>query len=330
MFDLGDRSADVLPITAETLTERLGLSSMGETLQFGARQGACVAPTTTAELAQTLLAHPEATIVAGATDVGLWVTKSLKELKSTVHVGAIAEMRRISETADALTIGGAATFADAQPALARLYPDFGELIRRIGGEQVRTVGTIGGNIANGSPIGDSPPALIAIGASIILRRGDERRRIAIEDFFIAYGRQDRRPSEFVEAISLPKPTPNAHFRAYKISKRFDQDISALCGAFLVELSGGVATRVRIAFGGMAGTPKRAAAAEAALLGRPWTLETVEAAMAALRTDYAPLSDWRASSAYRLTVAANLLLKFFSETTGAAGTRLVGQGRLVHA
>jgi len=163
--------------------------------------------------------------------------------------------------------------------LGRLYPDLGELLRRIGGVQVRNAGTLGGNIGNGSPIGDSPPALIAIGATLTLRLGDVRRAVPLEDYFIAYGKQDRRPGEFIETITVPKPTPGAAFRAYKISKRFDQDISALCGAFLIELADGVVVRIRIAFGGMAGTPKRAAGAEAALLGKDWTLANVTTAMA---------------------------------------------------
>jgi xanthine dehydrogenase small subunit len=331
MYDLGGRTADDLRLSAAALRDRLGLAEDHDTLVLHPEGARCVVPTTIAELAETLLSHPGATIVAGATDVGLWVTKSLKRLPVTVQIGAIAEMRRVDETGESLEIGGAASFAEAGPALARLYPDFGELIRRIGGQQVRNVGTIGGNIANGSPIGDSPPALIAIGATLILRRGNVRRAMPIENLFIAYGEQDRLPGEFVERISVPKPAPGTEFRAYKISKRFDQDISALCGAFLIVLDRGTVTRARIAYGGMAGTPKRAAAAEAALTGQAWTRSTVEAAMAALDGDFTPLDDWRASSAYRRRVAANLLLKFFIEIS-AAGTdlRLVGEGSVVHA
>jgi xanthine dehydrogenase small subunit len=236
----------------------------------------------------------------------------------------------VIETADSVEIGGGVTFTDAAPALERLYPDLGELIRRIGGFQVRNAGTIGGNIGNGSPIGDTPPALIAIGAILTLRRGGERRTLPLEDFFIEYGKQDRLPGEFIETIAVPKPTPNTLFRAYKISKRFDQDISALCGAYLMELTDGVVTRVRIAFGGMAGTPCRAIGAEAALIGKGWTLENATAAVEALREEYKPLTDWRASAEYRSTVAANLLMKFYLETANEAELRLVGRGRMAHA
>jgi xanthine dehydrogenase small subunit len=329
MGELGDRASDG-PLTATAqLAEFVGPNS-SETLIIAQNGRRFIAPSTVDALADILLETPDATIVAGATDVGLWVTKQMRVLRDVVYVGGIPELRRIVETGDGLEIGGAATYVEAVAALARLYPDFGELIRRIGGLQVRTVGTIGGNIANGSPIGDSPPALIAIGATLVLRRGAERREMPLEDFYIAYGKQDRLPGEFVERVFVPKPRPGAMFRVYKISKRFDQDISALCGAFLVETNAaGIVSRVRIAFGGMAGTPKRAERAEAALLGRPWTVETARTAAAALRDDYTPLSDWRASADYRSMVAGNLLLKFFAETAGIE-TRLVGAGRVVHA
>ena len=290
-----------------------------------------LAPATVQQMAQALLDHPDAVIVAGATDVGLWVTKFQRVLGTVIYTGRVRELRRIEETGEGLEIGAAVTYTEAAPAIARLYPDFGELIRRIGALQVRNVGTIGGNIANGSPIGDSPPALIAVGATLVLRRGAERRSMPIEDFFIEYGKQDRRPGEFVEKILLPRPTPGARFRAYKISKRLDQDISALCGAFLVRVEDGAVVEARLAYGGMAGTPKRAAAAETALIGQPWTEATVRAAMAALAQDFTPLTDWRASAGYRARVAANLLMKLYVETTDtAAETRLVGDRSLAHA
>jgi xanthine dehydrogenase small subunit len=328
MYALGDRAADPLVLTAAELTKRLGKPDC-ETLIVEKDGRRFIAPATGDALAEALLANPDAIIVSGATDVGLWVTKALRVLGTVVYPAHVPEMRTITETADTLEIGGAVTFAEAEPALGALYPDFGELLRRLGGFQVRNVGTLGGNIGNGSPIGDSPPALIAIGATLTLRRGGERRTLPIEDFYIAYGKQDRRPGEYIERITVPKAAPGTTFGVYKISKRFDQDISALCGAFLVELKEGIVSRARIAFGGMAGTPKRATGAEAALLGQPWTLATVTAAMDALKADYAPLTDWRASADYRRTVAANLLLKFFHEHAGAE-LRLVGRGKVAHA
>ncbi len=289
------------------------------------------APATVEALADLLLEHPNARIVAGATDVGLWVTKELRVLDRVIDIGRVRELQTIEDTGDALAIGAGVTYTDAMPALARLYPDIGEVFRRLGGEQVRNVGTIGGNIANGSPIGDSPPMLIALGARLVLRKGQERRQMPLEDFFIDYGKQDRRPSEFVETILLPKPAPGVRFRAYKIAKRFDQDISAVLGAFALTLEGGKVVAARIAYGGMAATPRRAPRAEAALTGQPWNEATLEAAMAALPEDFTPITDWRASAGYRAKVAANLLRRLFIETTDdAAETRLVGDRRLAHA
>jgi xanthine dehydrogenase small subunit len=193
------------------------------------------------------------------------------------------------------------------------------------------MGTLGGNIANGSPIGDSLPALIALDATLVLRRGNERRRLALEDFFVEYGKQDRRPGEFIEKILVPKLPDGAEFRCYKISKRFDQDISAVCGAFRITVIGGVVRDVRIAFGGMAGTPRRAARAEAALSDKPWSRSTVTDGMTALDEEFTPLTDWRASALYRRTAARNLLLKVFIESASVApATRLVGAGKVAYA
>lgn len=289
------------------------------------------APATADALAGILAQHPDATIVAGATDVGLWVTKQHRTLAPVVYVGRVRELQRIEETAGGLEIGAGVTYSDAWDAIKKHYPDFGELIRRIGSTQVRNAGTIGGNIANGSPIGDTPPALIAAGATLVLRKGQDSREIPLDDFFIEYGKQDRQPGEFVEKVKLPLPKPTAKFRSYKISKRFDQDISAVCGAFMAEIDNDTVRDVRICFGGMAGTPQRAVTVEAALKGQPWTEATVEKAMAALRRDYTPMTDMRASDSYRSLVAGKLLYKFYIETTDdRAETRLVGDRRLAHA
>ncbi|PWC37432.1 xanthine dehydrogenase small subunit [Azospirillum sp. TSO35-2] len=331
MYDIGDRGADRFADGAAVAARLMALRDE-ETLSVGAQGRRFIAPATVPQLAQLLLDNPDATIVAGATDVGLWVTKFQRVLATVLYTGRVRALRRIEDAGDALMIGASVTYSEAAGPIAALYPDFGELIRRIGAEQVRNMGTIGGNIANGSPIGDTPPALIACGARLRLRRGDETRELPLEDYFIAYGQQDRRPGEFVEAVILPKPTAEVRFRAYKIAKRFDQDISAVCGAFRLTLDGdGRVADIRIAFGGMAGTPKRAAGAEAMLLGRHWTEETVRQAMEALTADFAPLSDWRASAGYRSMVAANLLMKLYVETSDpAADTRLVGDRRLAHA
>ncbi|HMG47975.1 MAG TPA: xanthine dehydrogenase small subunit [Allosphingosinicella sp.] len=263
-------------------------------------------PASADELADLLLAHPETRIVAGATDVGLWVTKGLEDLGPTVFIGDIADLRHIEESPDGLTIGAAVRYSEAKDALSRLHPDLGELVRRIGGLQVRNAGTIGGNIANGSPIGDMPPALIALGAELVLRRGSERRSLPLERFFLSYGKQDREPGEFVESVRIPRPAPDTLIRIVKLSKRFDSDISSLCGAFAIRLEEGHVAEARIAFGGMAGIPERARTCEAALIGKPWSEEVIETAAQAIAEDYQPLSDLRGSAEYRLTAAANLV------------------------
>jgi xanthine dehydrogenase small subunit len=271
------------------------------------------APDTLDEVADWFAANPEGTLIAGATDIGLWVTKQQRDLGETLFLHRCADLQQIEDMGDHLRVGAGVTMAQLHPVLAEHHPSYGEMVRRYGSEQVRQAATIGGNIANGSPIGDNPPALIALGARLHLRQGAARREMAIEDFFIAYGQQDRRPGELVEAVSFAKEA--AGLRCYKLSKRFDQDISAVCGCFNVELRGGVVTSARIAFGGMAGTPMRASQAEAALLGAAWTADTVERAAQAMAQDFTPLTDMRASAEYRMRTAQNMMRRYFAEMSG---------------
>lgn len=267
------------------------------------------------ELADWYLANPDATLIAGATDVGLWVTKQLRDLAPVAFLNGIADLKSIEARGGQMHVGACVTIAALRAAVADRLPSFGELLRRYASEQVRNAATIGGNIANGSPIGDGPPALIALGATLHLRRGDEMRSMPLEDFFLDYRKQDRRPSEFVAGLSFPDTAPT--LRCYKISKRFDQDISAVCGCFNVTLENGRVTAARIAFGGMAGVPKRAALAEAALFGQDWTEATVAAAAEAMAGDFTPLTDMRASASYRMQVAQNLLRRYFHDLQGTA-------------
>ena len=270
-------------------------------------------PQSTDALAQLYAAKPEARLVAGATDLGLWVTKGLRDLGEMIFLDGCDDMKQITLTDQEIRLGAMVDMNRMREAIAPLHPSYGEMIRRFASQQVRAAATLGGNIANGSPIGDNPPALIALGARLHLRQGDSRRDIAIEDFFIDYGKQDRRPGEFVEAVSIPRQPDR--LRVYKLSKRFDQDISAVLGAFNVTVSGGLVTAARIAFGGLAATPKRANALEAALTGKPWNEASVTTAMAALAQDFTPLSDMRASAEYRLETAKNMLARYFDDLNG---------------
>jgi len=274
------------------------------------------APRSADELAAVLEANPDATVLAGGTDVGLWVTKQQRDLPTVVSLNDAADLRAIDDLGGAVRIGAAVRYADAHATLAALSPEYDELLRRLGGLQVRNLGTVCGNIANGSPIGDMPPALIAAGATLVLRKGATRRELPLEAYFLAYGKQDRRPGEFVEAVIVPKVPTGRIFKIAKLSKRFDQDISAVCMGLSVGVEAGQVTDARIAFGGMAATPKRATAAEAALTGQPWTAETVEAAAQALAQDFTPITDMRASAEYRLDAARNLLRRAFRESAGA--------------
>lgn len=282
-----------------------------------ARPDGWVGPRSSDELAAWYLDHPDATLVAGATDVGLWVTKGLRDLGPVAFLAGCEDLTRIEVGPDAVRIGAMATVEAAREVLGPLHPHFGELMRRYGSVQVRHAATLGGNVANGSPIGDGPPALIALGARLHLRRGDERRAMALEDFFLDYGRQDRRGGEFVEAIEVPRQAEGegSRLRCHKLSKRFDQDISAVCLGARVIVEGGRVSEARLAFGGLAGTPARARAAEAALTGRPWDEAAALAAADALGRDVAPISDMRASAEYRLEAARGLILRLWLEDAG---------------
>ena len=265
------------------------------------------------QLATLYTAHPDATLVAGATDVGLWVTKALRVLDPVIFLAGCEDLKTVETGDESIRFGAMVDMNRVRDTLAPIYPSYAELIRRYGSVQVRNAATIGGNIANGSPIGDNPPALIALGATLHLRKGETRRSLPIEEFFIDYGKQARDPGEFVEAVSLPRGADS--LRCYKLSKRFDQDISAVCGCFNVTVANGVVTGARIAFGGMAGIPKRAAHVEAALIGKPWDKDSVAAALPAFAKDFDPLSDMRASADYRLASAGNMLLRYFAELSG---------------
>jgi xanthine dehydrogenase small subunit len=311
--------------SAGEAARQLAALSDGEDLFIGDDRSFVAAPASGESLAKLATDHSTATIVAGATDVGLWITKQLRDLPKIIHVGRVAELHAIEDNSHSLSLGAAVTYVGAEAHLARLDPDIGEVLRRIGSTQVRASGTVGGNIANGSPIGDTPPMLIALGATLHLRYCDKLRSLPLEDFFIAYGKQDRTPGEVVWRIDIPKLNGNDRFRAYKISKRFDQDISAVMAAFKFVLDGRSITSARIAFGGMAATPKRAREAEAALRGigldEPIAWLT---AIEALASDFQPIADMRASAKYRMDVAKNLLRKALLEVAGGYGaTRVTG-------
>ncbi|HTN62208.1 MAG TPA: xanthine dehydrogenase small subunit [Devosia sp.] len=314
----GAPEADPLHAERTAMIQRLKTLNDGARVEIGEQ---IIVPATLDDFATVYAANPKATIVAGSTDVGLWVTKFMRDISPVIFIGHLSELKRIAENDSEIRYYAGVSYSEAMPTLTTYFPQLAELWDRIAGEQIRNMGTIGGNIANGSPIGDTPPPLIALGAKLHLRRGEHRREIKLEDYFLAYGKQDRQPGEFVESVTIPHLPTGEKFATYKISKRREEDISALCGAFRVFINdAGTVGMARIAFGGMAATPKRAKAVEAVLVGKPWTLATIDAAAAAFAEDYQPISDMRASADYRLMVAQNLLRRFFLETTGQ-GARL---------
>jgi xanthine dehydrogenase small subunit len=286
-------------------------------------------PTTLAELLQWRAAYPKAQIVAGCTDVGLWVTKMHKRFDRVLDVTATRELRRIETYPHHLAIGAAVNLTDAFAALVKERPQLKTFARRFAGLPVRNSGTLGGNVANGSPIGDSMPMLIALGASVVLmrwkktREGGEitHRELRLEDLYTGYRTNVMRPDEVLAWIKVPRPVPAEQFSVYKISKRFDDDISAVCLAVQMTVKSGVVQQVSIGAGGVAATPVRARQTEAALLGHPWTADTVMSATAALRAEFQPISDMRASAAYRQTVLGNLLQRFWLESQGMQAINL---------
>ena len=283
-------------------------------------------PANTHTLLSLAAQHPDATLVSGCTDVGLWITKQLRTLPKIIHLNNVRDLHEMSSTATSLSLGAAITYAEAEQHLSAIDPDVAEVLRRLGSKQVRASGTIGGNIANGSPIGDMPPLLIALAATVTLRAQNAERTMPLENFFLAYGKQDRAPGELVWRIDIPKLQKAEVFRAYKITKRFDQDISAVMAAFRFTLASRRIESARIAFGGLAAIPKRAALTEKAMIGLSIDdTSSCQSVVQTLARDFQPISDMRASAAYRIETAAALLTKALTEIAGAASdlTRITG-------
>ncbi|HZZ09256.1 MAG TPA: xanthine dehydrogenase small subunit [Paraburkholderia sp.] len=306
----------------EALAAQLHALQRGDTFEYRApdTRGAAFgsptfhAPVTLDAFAQLRAAHPQARLLAGSTDVGLWVTKQFRDLGDILYIGNVAELKTISRDAQTLTIGAAATLQDAYAALAADYPELAEMWTRFASLPIRNAGTLGGNVANGSPIGDSMPALLALGADVVLRHGAQTRTLPLDAFYLGYQKTALVAGEFVAALRVPRPVGKLRFRTYKVSKRYDQDISAVCAAFALNIGeDGTIETARVAFGGLAATPVRAAQTEAALTGARWDEATARRAMNALTADYQPLTDMRASSNYRLKVARNLLWRFHLES-----------------
>ncbi|MCB1756392.1 MAG: xanthine dehydrogenase small subunit [Gammaproteobacteria bacterium] len=308
MFELPAVSADF-----NDLAERLKALQRRDTLALNNPDCRYFAPKSLVQLTALRREYPEATILAGGTDVGLWVNKQFRRLDPLIYLGEVPELREIVCRDGVLRIGAAVSLSEAYRNISAHYPEMDDMWERFASQPIRNAGTLGGNVANGSPIGDSMPALIALGAEVVLCSSDGQRRLPLEDLYIGYMKKSMREDEIVETIVLPLPSPGLAFRCYKLSKRHDSDISSVFGAFAITLNGDKVAKIRIAFGGMAATPKRAVHAEQTMLGKAWDETTVRQAMQALDKDYQPLSDMRASAGNRRQSAQNLLYRFFLET-----------------
>jgi len=327
ILDAGQRMFDLPPVRLDTrpVVDALRALDQAGSLAYeapnpavrvdgAARRDRFWGPRDLDEFAALREQHPQARLLAGSTDIGLWVNKQFRDLGDILYIGNVDALRRIERRdGNVLRIGAAATLEDAWATLTAHVPALHDMWLRFSSLPVRNAGTLGGSIANGSPIGDSAPVLMALGTDVVLRRGATRRTLRLEDFYLDYMKNALQPGEFIEALDVTLPDAATAVRAYKLSKRFDSDISAVAAGLGLECVDGQVRAARLAFGGMAAIVKRAANAEAALVGQPWSEATVEAAMAALETDFTPLTDLRASAAYRMRVARNLLRRFWLET-----------------
>lgn len=316
-YALGDPAGDPLRANEPLWRARLAALADADTLLVEGGGGArLVAPATLEETLDLLAERPDALLLAGGTDIGLWITKELRRPALLLWLGRVAGLDRIEEDAPGLRLGATVTWREAGPALRRLAPGLGSLVDRFAGEQIRAAATVVGNLANASPVGDGPPALLALDARLVLRRRDRRRELPLAEFYRSYRQTALAPGEFVEAVRIPRPTPGTRFRFEKVSKRRDQDIATVSAGIALAVENGRVALVRLAFGGMAAIPARARAAEAELAAALWDEATIERAAAALARDFEPISDHRGSAAYRRTVAANLLRRFWLEGRGA--------------
>ncbi len=297
--------------STETIRQLREINSI-TTTELNDGQHRAFSPASVDELAQLLQDHPQAQLLAGGTDLALAVTQQLKNIDTLIYVGQVRELLHTSESDHSLTVGAAVPYSEFCHRLTLEHPEFGAMIERLGSLQIRNQGTLGGNIGNASPIGDTPPVLIALDASLTLRQGEQTRTLPVEDYFIDYKVTAQRPGEFIQSVEIPKARAGHHLKVYKVSKRIDDDISAVLGAFHLCIENGRIKTARIAYGGMAAIPKRASHCEAALLDQPWNRTTIDQAMAALERDFTPLTDVRASKHYRMQVAKNLLHKCYLE------------------
>lgn len=313
LYAPASNNADLASAQEQDMIERLNALQRKQGLELKWGDSLYFAPASTEELADIYTQNPDACILSGGTDVGIWVTKQLRELPVVIYLGNVAGLNQITKGESAIEIGAAVSLTDAFNALSQEFPEFDEMFRRFASVPVRNAGTLVGNVANGSPIGDSMPALISVGARVKLRKGSKTRELAMQDLYLDYMKNAMETGEFIESVIVPRRDESLQIRCYKLCKRFDQDISAVCAAFALRLKGDRIDDINITFGGMAAIPKRATNTENLLKGKIWDEDTLVVAMETLKLEFSPLSDMRASAAYRQQTASNLLYRFYLET-----------------
>ncbi|WP_459728589.1 xanthine dehydrogenase small subunit [Pseudomonas sp. MHK4] len=315
ILDAGEQMFELAPVRFErgALQVKLEALKRNEMLVYEHEGRRFFAPRDLQELVWLRANYPGALLLAGCTDIGLWTTKQFRDIGDIIFIGTVPQLKRIEHDQEFLRVGCGVSLTDSFAAIVALYPQLKELWERFASKPIRNAGTLGGNVANGSPIGDSMPALVALGARVVMHGPGGSRTLALEDLYTGYMRKDMHADELVEALLIPLPEAGWQMRTYKLSKRFDSDISAVCAAFSIRLDAGRVVDCRVAYGGMAATVKRASHCERQLVGKSWTDDTLEQAQAALDEDYQPLSDMRASAHYRQQCAKNLLYRFYLET-----------------
>ena len=332
MYDLPANQQDWLQQSAnadngdQERVRRLQGIQRTTSLQTGAEGRRFFAPAMLDELVGLRRQYPDATLLAGGTDVGLWVTKQHQKLGDVIYTGCVRELLHTGTSGGFIDIGAAVSMTDASRLIVDHYPGLADFFARFASVPIRNVATLGGNIANGSPIGDSMPALMVLESRIVLQSEQGRRELLLEDFYLDYMVKDLAAGEVLVSIKIPLPNGGGSFRTYKVSKRFDQDISAVCMAFRAQIEADVVTSIRIACGGLAAIPKRAFKCEAALVGQSWTPAVIEQGMRALAEDFTPIDDMRASAEYRFRCAQNLLRRFYLETTQKVEQTVYRYGR----
>lgn len=270
-------------------------------------------PTSSQQLSELMAAHPNARLFAGSTDVALEVTQQWKKLDALISLSKVSELNKLAVENEHLVIGAAVPFYLFEPELIAIYPQLAELVTRFASTPIRNQATLGGNVANASPIGDMPPLLLAVNAKIVLDNGSVKRIVPASEFFTGYRTTELQKHEWIESIQIPI-TSQSKLKAYKVSKRFEDDISAVCGIFNLHLTDGIVTNIQTGFGGVAATPVSADKLKDLILNRPWEdIDTMQAGKVYLMDAFNPIDDVRASAQYRRQIVANLWHRFWLET-----------------